>query len=871
MAENSILFCFSSCYYTILSRLFVFFSLLVCCSHSANQLGPYNTFAVSSFSYPTTNVRPFDLRYIRVDLPAWFSSVSITVQSDVDLDSKSISKVPKSTLPLICIRDGSPPLPDVLNSSLIELGSFSNGSFQKIQNPQDVRCYPLERNITVTLTNEQISPGVWYLGLFNGIGPTRSQSKMIIRNPSYSFSANISVEGCATSTMWGQYCNQTIDTFSCFQAYPTEIVSGANLQTIQNVLSCKIFGSYCHGEGEPKVYALEVLGIAEQLKIVATNVSFTASPATNSTGNASIANLFYFARHGAMPSMTLYDYSGDISRAPLIIRTPKVGRWFVTILPTNISKEVGGIQNTNMQVCYSITWQVLNCPVGKAGLNCSSEKYMLQVNCSRNIFLDLFILVTLIVGFLSGHFLFSFTSQDSFLQTVIRRDSTPFESYYMPLSGKVSPDSANFPLEPLSSNSSYSNETDNSWTYFLLNIPRGAAGGNIHIRMTSDTKINYEIYARYGGLPSVDSWDYYYANRTRSSDGSMFFMSYNSTEEKIDFYILYVKEGTWTFGLRSSNTTINPSNDQTVMSVSVERCPKKCSSHGSCKVALDASGLVSYSFCSCDRTHGGFDCSIEIVSHQGTHFYFGHIWQSIALIGSNAAAILPAYWALRQKAFAEWVIFTCSGISSGLYHACDVGTWCALSFGVLQFMDFWLSFMAVVSTFVYLTTVDEVSKRVIHTVVAILTALMAITKATRSSNIILVMAIGGLGLLIGWLVEFSTSLRSLSFSRGFCFNVPTRWENIGVQLSNLVKTLLRRFRWGFVLAGFSALAMAAISWKLESSESYWIWHSLWHVTIYTSSFLFLCSKEDIINNENQTTPDGNYGLTRQDSFSRAEP
>ena len=27
-----------------------------------------------------------------------------------------------------------------------------------------------------------------------------------------------------------------------------------------------------------------------------------------------------------------------------------------------------------------------------------------------------------------------------------------------------------------------------------------------------------------------------------------------------------------------------------------------------------------------------------------------------------------------------------------------------------------------------------------------------------------------------------------------------------------------------MLAGFVALAMAAISWKLETSESYWIWH-----------------------------------------------
>jgi len=42
--------------------------------------------------------------------------------SSFSQDAKSISKVPKSTLPLICIRDGSPPLPDVLNSSLIELG-----------------------------------------------------------------------------------------------------------------------------------------------------------------------------------------------------------------------------------------------------------------------------------------------------------------------------------------------------------------------------------------------------------------------------------------------------------------------------------------------------------------------------------------------------------------------------------------------------------------------------------------------------------------------------------------------------------------------------------------------------------------------------
>ena len=53
---------------------------------------------------------------------------------------------------------------------------------------------------------------------------------------------------------------------------------------------------------------------------------------------------------------------------------------------------------------------------------------------------------------------------------------------------------------------------------------------------------------------------------------------------------------------------------------------------------------------------------------------------------------------------------------------------------MFQFMDFWLSFMAVISTFIYLATIDEVLKRAIHTAVAILTALMAATKATRYMN-----------------------------------------------------------------------------------------------------------------------------------------
>ncbi|KAK3428616.1 hypothetical protein EUGRSUZ_E00113 [Eucalyptus grandis] len=794
-----------------------------CCSASLDD--DVNTFPVSSFSYPETRLRPYDVRYIRVDLPPWFSSLSITLESDVDLGIESIEQVPKGTLPMICFRDGSPPLPDVSSTSVngLVLGSLSNQSVERIQGLQNVeQCYPMKKNITIRLTNEQISSGVWYFGLFNGVGPMRTQSKMIVRGPAYSFSANVSVEGCKASGMWGQNCNQTVDSLSCSPLESSNITGSiphvSYNQTRRSVLSCN--QTSCFRNGEVKVYTVDIMIMPEELSIIATNLSFSSALSSN-TGSVGNISLLCFARYGRIASAALHDYAGTLDGEPLVIQSPRVGRWFITILSANLSKDQGGSKVSDMTVCYSLEVQIAECPLAKAGPNCMWEKYVLQ----------------------------------TFL-----RMSVPFESYYLPVSDKMSSNSANFLLEPLTSNVS-SGELNNTWTYtwtyFLLDIPHGAAGGNIHVRLLSDTKIKYEIYARFGGLPSLYSWDYYYANKTRSSDDSMLFKMYNSSEEKIDFYIIYAREGTWGFGLRHAISS--SSKDQTTMSISLERCPRRCSYHGDCKYAYDASGLTTYSFCSCDRNHGGFDCSIEIVSHQG------HVLQSIFLIASNAAAILPAYWALRQKAFAEWVLFTSSGISSGLYHACDVGTWCALSFSVLQFMDFWLSFMAVVSTFVYLTTINEVHKRTIHTAVAILTALLAITKATRSANIILVMAIGALGLLVGWLIELSTKYRLLSSSFGLCLNMLDRWRYIGQWLPNLVKRFFRRFRWGFLMAGFVALAMAGISWKLETSESYWIWHSLWHVTIYTSSFFFLCSKANPINGDDQRPLDANYELTRQNS------
>lgn len=176
-----------------------------------------------------------------------------------------------------------------------------------------------------------------------------------------------------------------------------------------------------------------------------------------------------------------------------------------------------------------------------------------------------------------------------------RNPSGISESYYLPLDG-IPPSSAqNFILESLQVNTS-AKETDPSWTYFLMNIPKGGAGKNIQVKVMSEKNINYEVYARYGGLPSLENWDYFYSNSTNNSNGVPFFKVYNSSQELVRFYIWYAREGTWAFGLRNLTQTINSSPSMTQMSITLDRCPNRCSYSGSCSTALDSSGLTLYRY-----------------------------------------------------------------------------------------------------------------------------------------------------------------------------------------------------------------------------------------------------------------------------------
>lgn len=202
----------------------------------------------------------------------------------------------------------------------------------------------------------------------------------INRGPAYSFSANISVEACTNSMMMGEFCNSTVYPLSCTgpnTSYTSESVAVKPM--MENVMTCRNnFENLCVQESVAKVYSLDIMNVVEELNIMATNVRFNFTTSSNTSGVNDV-NLLCLVRHGAMASTTLYDYSINLYKGPLVIRSPLIGRWYITILPFNLTRKIGNTEDSAFGVCYSMESRLFECPFGKAGPNCTFASYKLQV------------------------------------------------------------------------------------------------------------------------------------------------------------------------------------------------------------------------------------------------------------------------------------------------------------------------------------------------------------------------------------------------------------------------------------------------------------------------------------------------------------
>ncbi|CAI5471064.1 unnamed protein product, partial [Closterium sp. Yama58-4] len=156
-----------------------------------------------------------------------------------------------------------------------------------------------------------------------------------------------------------------------------------------------------------------------------------------------------------------------------------------------------------------------------------------------------------------------------------------------------------------------------------------------------------------------------------------------------------------------------------------------------------------HSYCFCDRSHGGVDCSIETVSQLGIQ------QQRWALVGSNVVAVLPAMVSLSLGAYPEWVMFSLNGLCSALYHLCDTDGWCAARYPTLQFADFYSSFLAVLLAFLHAAQVPIWPRFLFFVLASFSTSILAADRATSGWSIVVLLALGAAALITGWLIRLA--------------------------------------------------------------------------------------------------------------------
>lgn len=215
---------------------------------------------------------------------------------------------------------------------------------------------------------KQFVPGVYYAGLFNGLGDIRNQPNMQTKSGSaYSFSANVTVEACVDPTKRGQYCDQTVENLGDME--------GSGYKYTRRL---------CLVNTEPKIYSLPTGGPI-QMTVKAENIRLNHTLPVGSG-----LSIMCHARSNGVADEFLYDYSYDLIKSSIVMPATKGDNWYFTmqaVFEPNLQNER---PEEDIEVCLSVDWEVMYCPKGTDGPNCESNGYLLQV-CCLTIFIYLLV------------------------------------------------------------------------------------------------------------------------------------------------------------------------------------------------------------------------------------------------------------------------------------------------------------------------------------------------------------------------------------------------------------------------------------------------------------------------------------------------
>ena len=185
----------------------------------------------------------------------------------------------------------------------------------------------------------------FFLGKLNFVSSfvlSKIQIMQIKRGSIFSYSANVTIEGCVDPTKHGQYCDQTVE----------------------NLEDKNYTRNICLVNKESKIYALNTF-MPNQITVKANAIRY------NQTRDSEEISITCHARANGIPDESFHDYSSDLSKSSMVIPVPEGDSWYFSI--RNAKPEEG------VEVCFTVKWEINYCPDGKDGPNCAWNEYYLEV------------------------------------------------------------------------------------------------------------------------------------------------------------------------------------------------------------------------------------------------------------------------------------------------------------------------------------------------------------------------------------------------------------------------------------------------------------------------------------------------------------
>ena len=292
----------------------------------------------------------------------------------------------------------------------------------------------------------------------------------------------------------------------------------------------------------------------------------------------------------------------------------------------------------------------------------------------------------------------------------------------------------------------------------------------------------------------------------------------NATSGNSSFWeVPFPLSGWWvlTVGLGCASGTCPNVTQAVQLSIAIRRCPNDCSLKGICLHHLADYEDVFIAACHCHLGLQGIDCSERTMMTTRNN----ELLQTLLLTLSNAAILPVAILAAYQKYFIEAFLYFALCFFSTFYHACDQASTvklCILPYETLQYGDFLFSISSLWFTLLTIAVLPEKALWFLHV-----------------SGIML------LSIVVSY-DRFSVFAFLIPFVVGWFFTIYS-WGKKSKQIKSFYPGKKNLLFLGLpaLLCAFTSLCLNTFA---QSSNNYFIVHSLWHVLLGVAMFLLLCLK-----------------------------